>query len=474
MVKGLANNRIQSHRRDNATGYTGVTKCSNRYKAQISLNGKRITLGRYDTIKEAALSYDRAAHKKGYPAAQLNFPKMANKSPSTNIKNSFQSQYQQRKQRFNSTGFKGVYRKGQRFQAQCRIGGRARGSATSKCLGTFDTKEEAAHAYDDEAILRGDASVSLNFPRRGYTTIKNEVVEKTGKTKDNKDKTIKKRRKCQASSGFKGVYEKGGRFQTQCRINGVRTYLGTYTTLKEAAMAWDRAAVKRGDAANNLNYPKINYKKEFQKKPNRFKREEEEEEEDDEEEETDEEDDEEEEEEEEKEKETKRLKRSKQSKQSIRKKRTSKTGFTGVYEKGQRYQAQCRIGGYQNLGTFRTKREAALAYDRAAIQTGYACVHLNFPKMVHTKKKTAPVVRKRGRKRQSNNASGHTVVSKKRNSDAAQITINHARSKRVRNRAALNLKREEDETIDVPFDLAGLTKREQLLMDSIVQSNQPW
>ncbi len=48
--------------RDNKTGYKGVYLCQDtgRYRAQISINGKRTSLGRYNTAEEAARAYDAA------------------------------------------------------------------------------------------------------------------------------------------------------------------------------------------------------------------------------------------------------------------------------------------------------------------------------------------------------------------------------------------------------------------------------
>ena len=44
------------------------------------------------------------------------------------------------------------------------------------------------------------------------------------------------------TSGFKGVGYRGGRFLAYIRVNGKRSYLGTYGTAVEAALAYDAAA----------------------------------------------------------------------------------------------------------------------------------------------------------------------------------------------------------------------------------------
>ena len=44
-----------------------------------------------------------------------------------------------------------------------------------------------------------------------------------------------------------------------------------------------------------------------------------------------------------------------------------KTGLIGVYQSGKRYMAQIKIGKTKSLGTFGTKEQAGIAYDRFVI-----------------------------------------------------------------------------------------------------------
>ncbi len=69
------NNHNSNLRRNNPSGYRGVTWYRNKHwNAQIGSNGKTIYLGRYEDPIEAALAYDRAASERWGDDAILNFP----------------------------------------------------------------------------------------------------------------------------------------------------------------------------------------------------------------------------------------------------------------------------------------------------------------------------------------------------------------------------------------------------------------
>lgn len=59
----LENNLNRGVRKDSKTGYKGVTKSKGKYRARIQLNGKRITIGYYETAEEAAEKYQEMARK---------------------------------------------------------------------------------------------------------------------------------------------------------------------------------------------------------------------------------------------------------------------------------------------------------------------------------------------------------------------------------------------------------------------------
>ena len=125
-------------------------------------------------------------------------------------------------------------------------------------------------------------------------------------------------------------------------------------------MAWDRAAIKRGDPKENLNFPDNAYN--IHANPVRNKR-----------------------------------------KRSVR----NTTGYTGVSKDRNCYKSRVRLEGkLYHVGTFASKKAAAIAYDRAVIQSGDMKKRLNFPKMIHNMEEEVEQVVKRRKKTK------HTAASK--------------------------------------------------------------
>ena len=140
------------------SGFIGVGKNADglKYMARIYINCKAKIIGSYDTAKQAAKAHDKAAIKLRRPLAKLNYP---NNAPVgyTPIQKAVYSN--------NTVGYKGVYIHRKKFLAQIRIDGK------TTHIGTYDTAQEAAVAYD-HAVLNNNLSPSLlNFPQKSVSYI---------------------------------------------------------------------------------------------------------------------------------------------------------------------------------------------------------------------------------------------------------------------------------------------------------------
>ena len=121
-----------------------------------------------------------------------------------------------------------------KFQAMIRIGGR------STYIGMYDTPKEAAIAYD-RAVLKANKCTSLlNFP----DMVHNLDVEP-------KRKNQQKR----SSTGYRGVEKRSKGFRATIYLNGKRTRIGPFDTATSAALAYDQAAIKKGNKSHTLNFP---------------------------------------------------------------------------------------------------------------------------------------------------------------------------------------------------------------------------
>ena len=116
-----------------------------------------------------------------------------------------------------------------------------------KHLGTYDTPKEAALAYDREVVQHKLPSSKLNYP--DGLPIDDEDYEEFMNPKK------KGRLASNNTTGYTGVYKRGTRFMAKIKIDGKERYLGTYSTPKEAALAYDRAVVQHKLPSSKLNFP---------------------------------------------------------------------------------------------------------------------------------------------------------------------------------------------------------------------------
>ena len=132
-------------------------------------------------------------------------------------------------------------------------------------LGGYLTEEDAARAYDKAAIAFLGLNANLNFPFAEYQDFVDDTRSRTA------DEVVAELRResvgfARGQSQYRGVtkHSKHGAERWEARIGKVMgnkyIYLGTYSTAKEAAVAYDKAAVKFHGVKSMTNFPLNNYK----------------------------------------------------------------------------------------------------------------------------------------------------------------------------------------------------------------------
>lgn len=137
--KNVTQNGVQT-----SSKYKGVSihPESGKWRALLQVDGKSVSLGLYFSEEDAALAYDRGARKHFGEFAQTNF-EIDDGRPILGRSVTFKN---------NTSGYRGVI--------LVRKTGKWRASICRTKIGDFDTKEDAAKAYDKSALERwGDRAV---------------------------------------------------------------------------------------------------------------------------------------------------------------------------------------------------------------------------------------------------------------------------------------------------------------------------
>ena len=235
-VKRKHNARIPS------SGFFGVYKSGENFKAKIRMDGKSGKaqhVGTYNTAKDAAVAWDRAALRNGQLSSELHFPLMIHnlnddeEEPKKSNRQGKKKKTSKRKREEieeglkNEVKYQGVQKKWKRFYAKISIDGK------TQYLGSFATSKEAAEAYDRAAMQAGRPSSKLNFP----------------------DKILRGCQIWEKTTDFTGVYQNGKKFTARINIHGEIRDLGIFDYARYAAIAFDTAILNLGMNVSRCNYP---------------------------------------------------------------------------------------------------------------------------------------------------------------------------------------------------------------------------
>ncbi|KAM3295366.1 hypothetical protein ACQJBY_037937 [Aegilops geniculata] len=200
-------------------------KCAARIRCQKG--GARGYLGGFSTAEEAARAYAASAVKlrgaiglkKARAAGEVDFKGQAGRKAAAAMSKS-------RSRSSSLPVFRGVRQTGGGKKYSARIWDPAR--RAKLFLGALDTAEEAAGAYDAEAVRLRGAKAKTNLKQQP-TARKKATAARTG-----------------AGTKFRGVYRKpSGKNAAQIRHAGENSrWLGLFGTAEDAARAYDAAAVK--------------------------------------------------------------------------------------------------------------------------------------------------------------------------------------------------------------------------------------
>ena len=113
------------------------------------------------------------------------------------------------------------------------------------------------------------------------------------------------------------------------------------------------------------------------------------------------------------------------SKRKRKKENDGEVKYRGVLKRGKRFRAGIKIDGtVQYIGSFDTKKEAAIAWDLAAIQANRSTSDLNFPDMIMTKRTINKVpinkINKIIKNNKKKNGKSNTTTTKSNNNSSSK------------------------------------------------------
>ena len=149
--------KVNALPRRNTGGFIGIRLLRDRWQARRSLPGekRKRDLGSFSTQEEAASAYDRDARKAPSQRQKYNFASPEEEQVA--VETALAQSHLPRPRPRTKSGFHGVTTHGSKWKAQIRYGG------INRHLGTFDTREQAAAAFDEAAREHRVKSGLYNF-----------------------------------------------------------------------------------------------------------------------------------------------------------------------------------------------------------------------------------------------------------------------------------------------------------------------
>ncbi|WOH06169.1 hypothetical protein DCAR_0625592 [Daucus carota subsp. sativus] len=133
-------------------------------------------------------------------------------------------------------------------------------------LGAYENEDLAAHAYDLAALKYWGPTTALNFPASLY---EKEIEKMSNLTKEEYVATLKRKSRgfSRGASEYRGVakHHAKGKWEARIKVIGEKRYryLGTFTTEKEAAIAYDLAAIQLRGTSAVTNFDISTYKQDL-------------------------------------------------------------------------------------------------------------------------------------------------------------------------------------------------------------------
>lgn len=231
------------------SGYRGVNPRTDKFIAQILVNGDFISVGTYKDVKVAAYAYNCAALQLREGRAILNDVKKPDEyewnSEKLKLEIPGKPYYKLHtiKQRENKNGYKGLIFREETNHYEVYITTKER----RIYLGSYVDKIVAAYAFNCAVIqIHGvDAPMNDVLKPDGYTwnsvkmkLEKDEIVKQEKKL--TKKPTKEKNMIVNTKSGLRGIFlKKSGNYEAYCAFNGKNVFAGTYADKLVAAYAYN-------------------------------------------------------------------------------------------------------------------------------------------------------------------------------------------------------------------------------------------